>query len=118
MSTSDIQTVKRFTPGPLPLHAAKEQGDRVEAILAQHQRNGGRDMTVNEVCAAYLAAYPVNEKTGGPTVMHPSTVNARLANLEAAGRVVCDRENKRFCSVVRSIPVKVYCLPLKQAGLI
>lgn len=116
MKSHDIQDVKRFTTGALTTSKAVSQAAMVEAVLAKHQRNGGNDMTVNEVCRAYIAAY-TDPVTGLPPVMHPSTANARLHGLEAAERVLCDRENKRMCTVTGKT-VKVYSLPLKQAGLI
>lgn len=45
--------------------------------------------------------------------MFPHTGMARMNNLEAAGRVVCDRDNKRICTVTGE-RVQVYSLPLQQ----
>jgi hypothetical protein len=105
----DTQCVKRFTTGPLSLTDAKAQADRVEALLASHQRSGGADMTVREVCQAYERVY-------GET-MFPNHAEGRLGNLEAAKRVECDRENKRPCRVT-GVTVKVYRVAEKQVELL
>lgn len=112
---SDIQTVaapqaKRYTPGPLSLSLAKGQADRMEALLAHMQRNGHANATARELCQAYERTYAEGE-TGGR--MFPHTGMARMNNLEAAGRVVCDRDNKRICTVTGE-RVQVYSLPLQQ----
>lgn len=99
----------RLHPGPLPLRIAKSQADRVEAILANCQRSGVADMTVREVCQAYENIWQ--------SALFPNQAEARLAALEAAERVECDRENKRRCRVTGQV-VKVYRLPLKQAELV
>ena len=106
--SADTTTAKRYTTGPLPLSEAKKQADRVEALIAAHQRAGGVDMTNVEMCAAYLRVY-------GET-LYPHHGMARLNNLEAANRVVCDRENKRACSITGQ-RVQVYALPLLQTRL-
>lgn len=45
--------------------------------------------------------------------MFHHTGMARMNNLEAAGSVVCDRENKRICAVTGD-RVQVYSLPTQQ----
>jgi hypothetical protein len=107
MST-DTPTAKRYTTGQLPVHEAKKQADRAEALLAAHQRAGGVDMTNVEMCEAYQRVY-------GET-LYPHHGMARLNNLEAANRVVCDRENKRPCSVTGKL-VQTYTVPLLQVRL-
>jgi hypothetical protein len=109
MTTAQSQQAVRLSTGPLPLSQAKAQADRVESLLANHQRDGGKDMTVREVCEAYLRVY------GDP--MFPNHAEGRLGNLEAAKRVVCDRENKRQCRVT-GVTVKVYRVVEKQVELI
>lgn len=99
---------KRYTTGPLPLHQAKKQADRVEALLAANQRGGGKNMTNVEMCEAYLRTYGEN--------LFPHHGMARLNNLEAAGRVVCERENRRACTVTNH-KVQTYTVPLAQARL-
>lgn len=107
MST-DTQTVKRYTTGPLPLAEAKKQADRVEALIAAHQRAGGVDMTNVEMCEAYQRVYG--------EVLYPHHGMARLNNLEAANRVVCDRVDKRRCSVTGH-QVQTYTVPMMQVRL-
>ena len=109
MTTTQVRDGRRLTTGPLPLSQAKLQADRVESLLADHQRNGGSDMTVREVCEAYQRVY------GDP--MFPNHAEGRLGNLEAAKRVECDRENKRPCRVT-GVTVKVYRVVAKQVELI
>ena len=108
-AATDTQRVKRYTTGPLALSDAKAQADRIEALLANHQRGGGQDMTVREVCAAYERVY------GEP--MFPNHAEGRLGNLEAAKRVECDRENRRPCSVT-GVTVKVYRVAARQGDLL
>ena len=52
-AATDTRRVKRYTTGPLPVREAKTRADRVESLIAQHQRNGGVDMTVREICEAF-----------------------------------------------------------------
>lgn len=82
----------------------------MEALLAHMQRNGQANATARELCEAYERTY-ADGGTGGR--MFPHTGMARMNNLEAAGRVVCDRENKRICTVTGE-RVQVYSLPLQQ----
>lgn len=117
MHATDTQRVKRYTTGPLPVQDAKNRADRLEALLAQHQRNGGQDMTVNELRVAFNGAGYRNERTGEPLELYPNTCEAGMSALEAAQRVVCDRENKRHCTVT-GVLVKVYRLKAKQVELI
>jgi hypothetical protein len=91
------------------LASAKTRADRLESLLAEHQRNGGEDMTVRELCEAFTRVY------GGQLFPHHG--EAGVSALEAAERVVCDRENRRACRVT-GVHVKVYRLVPKQAGLI
>jgi hypothetical protein len=105
MASPDTQRVKRYTTGPLPLAAAKTRADRLEALLADHQRSGAADMTVRELCEAFCRVYG--------SVMFPNHCEAGMAALEAAERVVCDRENPRACRVT-GVRVKVYRLEAKQ----
>ncbi len=116
-TATDTQSVKRYTTGPLPLSDAKTRADRVEALLAQHQRDGGRDMTVREMCVAFDSMGWLNKSTGRPLVLFPNHAEAAFAALEAAERVQCDRENKRACRVT-GVHVKVYRLQVKQVELI
>jgi len=109
MTATSTSQAARLTTGPLPLSEAKAQADRIEALLANHQRGGGKDMTVREVCAAYERVY------GEP--MFPNHAEGRLGNLEAAKRVECDRENRRPCSVT-GVTVKVYRVAVKQVELL
>jgi len=95
----------RLSPGPLPLSVAKTQADRIESILASHQRNGGADMTTREICEAYERMWQV--------MLFPNQAEGRLASLEAAQRVVCDRENRRKCRVTGQT-VKVYFVQAQQ----
>lgn len=104
------QRVKRYTTGPLPLVEAKSQADRMEAVLANLQRNGTANATVRELCEAYMHTY------AGCT-MFPHHGEARMNALEAAGRVVCDRDNKRPCRVTGQ-SVKVYRLIPKQVDFL
>lgn len=101
--------VKRYTTGPLPLSEAKNRADRLEALLAAHQRHGGADMTVRELCRAYEATYGLQ--------LFPHHGEAGMVALEAAERVVCDRENRRACCVTGKL-VKVYRLVPKQSELL
>lgn len=109
MSASDIQKAVRLTPGPLPLDVAKSQADRCEAVLANAQRSGAQNMSYMEVRADYSRIYGDE--------LFPHTVQARLNALEHAGRVVCDRENRRKCRIT-GVLVQVYSVPLKQVELI
>lgn len=109
MSSTDTHRVKRYTTGPLPLDQAKSRADRLEALLAQHQRGGGQDMTVRELCEAYTRVY------GDQLFPHHGEAGMNL--LEAGKRVDCDRENKRHCTVT-GVLVKVYRLRAKQVELI
>ena len=106
---ADTQRVKRYTTGPLALTDAKTRADRIEALLASHQRDGGSDMTVREVCVAFERVYGVQ--------LFPHHGEAGLSALEVAKRVVCDRENKRHCRVT-NVLVKTYHLVVKQVELI
>jgi hypothetical protein len=117
MSASDTQRVKRYTTGPLPLCDAKSRADRLEALLAQHQRAGGRDMTVKELCRAYNGAQFRHEVTGDLLELYPNTCEAGMSSLEAAQRVECDRENKRHCTVT-GVEVKVYRLKARQVEIV
>ena len=112
----DTQGAKRYTTGPLPLAQAKTRADRLEAILANHQRDGGADMTVRELCEAFNAM-GYRDRSGRPLVLFPNHCEAGMASLEAAERVQCDRENKRACRVT-GVHVKVYRLVAKQVELI
>lgn len=105
MTTSTTPRGVRLYPGPLPLNVAKTQADRVESILAKTQRLGGADMTTREICEAYKDVWGV--------MLFPGQAEGRLASLEAAERVICDRENKRKCRVTGQV-VKVYCVPAVQ----
>lgn len=109
MSATDTQSVKRYTTSPLPLSQAKTRADRLESILANHQRNGGTDMTVRELCEEFTRVYGA--------VLFPHHGEAGMAALEAAKRVECDRENRRACRVT-GVHVKVYRLVAKQVELI
>jgi hypothetical protein len=109
MSAVDTQGVKRYTTGPLPLSAAKTRNDRVEALLAAHQRSGGQNMTVREICEAYQRVYGEQ--------LFPNHGEAGVSALEAAKRVQVDRENRRHCTVT-GVLVKVCSLPAKQVELI
>jgi hypothetical protein len=109
MTSVQSQQATRLTTGPLPLSEAKAQADRVESLLANHQRDGGKDMTVREVCVAYESVYG--------HAMFPNHAEGRLGNLEAARRELCDRENKRPCRVT-GVTVKVYRVVEKQVELI
>lgn len=93
-------------PGNLSLSVAKSQADRIEVLLAENQRNGCTDMTVREVCEAYQRVWDV--------LLFPGQAEARLAALEAAGRVICEREEKRECRITRN-RVKSYHVPHRQA---
>lgn len=108
-TATDTQSVKRYTTGPLPLDQAKTRADRLEALLANCQRAGQRDMTVRELCEEYQRVYGA--------AMFPNHCEAGMAALEAAERVQCDRENKRACRVT-GVHVKVYRLQAKQVELI
>lgn len=99
----------RLHPGPLPLTVAKTQADRIEAILASHQRNGGADLTTREVCQEYERIWGV--------MLFPNQAEGRLASLEAAERVVCDREKKRKCRVTGQV-VKVYSVQALQVEIL
>lgn len=110
--SADTQTAlrpKRYTPGPLPLDKARAQIDRMESLLANLQRNGQPDATVRELCEAYKATYGEE--------MFPHHGEARCCALEAAGRVLCDRDNKRLCRVTAQ-RVKVYRLIPKQVDFL
>lgn len=109
MSATGTHGVKRYTTGPLPMSEAKTRSDRLESLLADHQRNGGQDMTVRELCAAFDRVYGV--------ALFPHHGEAGMCALEAAQRVLCDRENKRHCKVT-NVLVKVYRLAEKQVELI
>lgn len=109
MSAPDIRKAVRLTPGPLPVNVAKSEADRCEALLAQAQRNGAADMSYRELREEYARVYGVE--------IFPHTVQARLNALEHAGRVVCDRENRRKCRIT-GVLVQVYSVPLKQVELI
>lgn len=109
MSATDTHSVKRYTTGPLSLSDAKTRNDRIEALLAAHQRNGGQDMTVREVCEAFQRVYGAQ--------LFPHHGEAGINALEAAKRVQVDRENKRHCTVT-GVLVKVCSLQAKQVELI
>lgn len=106
---TDTQGVRRFTTGVLPLSQAKTRADRLESLLAQHQRDGGLDMTTREACEAFQRVYGAE--------LFPHHGEAGLSALEAAQRVLCDRENKRRCRVT-GVMVKTYRVELKQVELI
>lgn len=106
----DIQKSTRLNPGPLPLSVAKTQADRIEAVLANCQRNGIEAMTYMEIREETVRVY------GKEGEMWPHAVNARLSALEAAGRVVCDREHTRPCKVT-GVAVKVFSVPMVQASV-
>lgn len=113
-TSTDTQTtadrpsgVKRYTTGPLPLGQAKTRADRLEAVLANLMRNGMPDATVRELCTAFERTYGVQ--------LFPHHGEAGLAALEAAGRVQCDREHKRPCTVT-GVAVKVYRLQAQQVS--
>lgn len=108
-SAADTQGVKRYTTGPLPLSEAKTRADRLESLLATHQRGGGKDMTVRELCEAFERVYGAQ--------LFPHHCEAGMSALEAAQRVECDRENRRACRVT-GVHVKVYFLREKQVELI
>lgn len=112
----DTCGVRRFTTGPLSVSEAKTRNDRVEALLARHQRNGGVNMTVREMCEAFNEMRYLDGR-GQPMELFPNHAEAAFANLEAAERVECDRENKRKCTVT-GVMVKVYRLREKQVELI
>ena len=109
MPNTDTQRTKRYTPGVLALSEAKAQADRIESLLASTQRSGGDGLTVREVCREYERVYG--------DVLFPNHAEARLSNLEAAGRVLVDRLNPRACSVT-GVKVKVCRVPLQQVPLI
>lgn len=109
MSTTDIQKAVRLTPGPLPLAVAKSEADRLEALLANAQRNGAKDMSYRELREEFVRVY-------GKEIF-PHTVQSRLNALEHAGRVACEREQRRKCRVT-GVLVQVYAVPMKQAGLL
>jgi hypothetical protein len=117
MSTLDTQGVKRYTTGALPLKDSATRADRVERMLANHQRGGGHNMTVSEVCKAFNEAGFMHRKTRRPLVLFPNNAEAALGLLEGAKRVVCDRENKRQCTVT-TVRVKVYWLRERQAEMV
>lgn len=99
--------VKRYTTGPLPISQAKTRADRLESVLANLMRTGMPDATVRELCEAFWRTYEVQ--------LFPHHGEAGLAALEAAGRVECDRDNKRPCTVT-GVSVKVYRLHAKQVS--
>lgn len=109
MSATDTHSVKRYTTGPLSLSDAKTRADRIEALLAAHQRDGGQDMTVREVCEAFQRVYGAQ--------LFPHHGEAGISALEAAKRVQVDRNNKRHCTVT-GVLVKVCSLQAKQVELI
>jgi hypothetical protein len=117
MSTLDTQGVKRYTTGALPLKDSATRADRVERIMANHQRGGGQNMTVREICEAFNQAGFMRAEARELLVLFPHHGEAALGLLEAAKRVVCDRTNKRKCTVT-GVLVKVYWLRERQAEMV
>lgn len=107
--SADTHGLKRYTTGPLSLQDAKTRADRLEALLANHQRNGGADMTTREACEAFQRVYGVE--------LFPHHGEAGLGALEAAQRVLCEREHKRPCRVT-GVTVKTWRVAEKQVELI